>query len=397
MALPLEGIKVVDMTQIVMGPACTRNLADQGADVIKVEPLWGDDFRGRYTSPGLARHHQSRPFLALNRNKRSVAVDLAKESGQEVVQRLAEWADVMVVNLRPRAAQRLRVDYATLESRNPRLVYASINGYGQKGPDADLPAYDMALQARSGIASTSKTPDGAPIPSAILIADMSGAMFLCYAIMVALWERQKMGCGQKVELSLLSQALAMQDLDLVRLEGEPDKLPENAPRGATFFYRCADDRYLSVVMVTNRQWTSLCKVLDLEHLIDDPRFASFDSRREVAQEVFEILSGVLGTRPREAWLRLLREAEVPAAPVAERAEVFDDVQVVANEMFIRQSHPDVGEVTMVNVPFTLSGSAGEALLRRPTPGLGQHTDEVLGMLGYTEQEIGALRQAKAVG
>ena len=397
MALPLEGIKVIDMTQIVMGPACTRNLADQGADVIKVEPPRGDDFRGRYTSPGLTRHNQSRPFLTLNRNKRSIAVDLTKQSGQEVVQRLAEWADVMVVNLRSRAAQRLRMDYATLEQRNPQLVYASINGYGPKGPDADLPAYDMALQARSGIASTSKTPEGAPIPSAILIADMSGAMFLCYAIMVALWERQKTGRGQKVELSLLSQALAMQDLDMVRLQDEPDMLSEDAPRGATFFYRCSDDRYLSVVMVTDRQWANLCKVLDLEHLIDDPRYASFDSRRTNAQEVFELLSGVLGTRPRAEWLRLLREAEVPAAPVAERAEVFDDVQVTANEMFFRQAHPDVGEVTMLNVPFTLSGSAGETPLRRPTPGLGQHTDEVLGMLGYTEQEIGALRQAKAVG
>ena len=397
MPLPLEGIKVIDMTQIVMGPTCTRNLADQGADVVKVEPPRGDDYRTRYTTPRLASHNQSRPFLTLNRNKRSIVVDLATESGRGVVYRLSEWADVMVVNLRPRAARRLGVDYATLQERNPRLVYASINGYGQKGPDSDLPAYDMVLQARSGMASTCRGPDGAPIPSAILIADTSGAMFLCYAIMVALWECQKTGRGQQVELSLLSQALAMQDLDMVKIQGEPEEPSGGAPRGATFYYRCADDRYLSVVMVTSRQWAALCTVLELEHLIEDGRYGSFDKRRAMAQQVFELLSGVFGTRPRSEWLWLLREADVPASPVAERAEVFDDTQVVANEMFVLQAHPNVGEVTMVNVPFTLSANEGEAHMRRPAPGLGQHTDEVLGELGYTGGEIQALRQEKAVG
>lgn len=396
MALPLEGIKVVDMTQIVMGPTCTRNLADQGADVIKVEPFQGDDYRNRYTSPRLASHNLSRPFLALNRNKRSIVVDISKGEGREVVHRLALSADVMVVSLRLMAAKRLLVDYATLGKMNPRLVYASISGYGRRGPDADLPAYDMALQARSGIASTSRTSGGAPIPSAILIADTSGAMFLSYAIMVALWERERTGRGQEVQMSLLSQALAMQDLDLVMVEGEPSDISSDAPRGATFYYRCSDDRYLSVITVTDRQWAALCDVLGLEHLVEDERFTSFDKRRIMAQEVFGLLSGVFGTRPREEWLSLLRRAEVPSSPVAYREEVFDDVQVVANEMFVKQDHPDLGKVTMVNVPFTFIGSE-ESRFRWPAPRLGQHTDEVLSELSYSQSDIAQLRREHTVG
>ncbi|PKB65566.1 MAG: hypothetical protein BZY82_08255 [SAR202 cluster bacterium Io17-Chloro-G3] len=396
MALPLEGIKIVDMTQIVMGPTCTRNLADQGADVIKVEPFQGDDYRNRYTSSRLASHNLSRPFLTLNRNKRSIVVDLSKRNGRDVVYRLALSADVMVVSLRLMAAKRLLLDYATLGKMNPRLVYASISGYGRRGPDANLPAYDMALQARSGIASTSKNSDGAPIPSAILIADTSGAMFLSYAIMVALWERERTGYGQEVQMSLLSQALAMQDLDLVMVEGEPSDISSDAPRGATFYYRCSDDRYLSVITVTDRQWSALCDVIGLEHLVVDERFTSFDKRRTMAQEVFELLSGVFGTRPRDEWLRLLRGAEVPSSPVAYREEVFDDVQVVANEMFVRQYHPDLGKVTMVNVPFTFIGSE-ESRFRWPAPGLGQHTDEVLSELGYSQSDIAQLRREHIVG
>ncbi len=189
----------------------------------------------------------------------------------------------------------------------------------------------------------------------------------------------------------------MQDYDLVKVRGEPDKLTGGAPRGATFCYRCADGRYLTVVMVTDRQWAALCKVVGLEHLVEDPRFASFDKRASMAQEVFGLLSGVFGTRPRAEWLRLLREAEVPSSAVAERAEVFDDVQVVANEMVVRQTHPDVGEVTMVNVPFTLSGSKDEPRMRKPAPNVGQHTDEVLRRLGYSDREIEAMRQERVVG
>ena len=399
MPLPLEGIKVVDMTQVLMGPSCTMHLADQGADVIKVEPPGGEVWRNSYTSPRLAQHHQSRPFLALNRNKRGITVDMSKESGRRVVHRLAEWADVFVMNMRQKTAKRLEVDYDTLDAINPRLVYAGITGYGEKGPDTDLPGYDAILQARSGIMFSRRMPDGAPIPSVVLVADLSGSMMLSYAIMLALWQRQTTGSGQEIEVSLLAQALAMQANDLVRVEGEFVEVSSKGgpPRGALFCYQCADDLYLTLVAVTPRQWEGLCRVTELEHLITDPRFADFDGRRAMGQEVFELFSAIFPTRPRAEWLKLLREADVPAAPVLERDEVFDEEQIVANEMFVRQRHPDVGEVTMVNIPFTMSGSAEEPHIRLPAPGPGQHTDEVLLSLGYSKGDIEALRKEQAVG
>lgn len=396
MALPLAGINVVDMAQVFFGPGTAVYLADQGAEVIKVETLRGDAMRYRHTSPYLEQWGFSKPFLALNRNKRSVAVDIHYPEGQEIVHRLVEWADVFILNMRPGSEASFSLDQGTLIALNPRLIYASISAFGREGPEAHLPGYDIVLQSRSGILSTRRHPDGTPVPYPIMLSDMSGCMALSYAIMLALWEREKTGKGQGIDASLLNQALAMQMQQLVWVQGDSSSLPGARPNAMASCYQCADDLWLTIVVVEDHQWVSLCRVLELEHLTEESSLASYASRLDGAEDLGEILSAVFQTNPRAHWLEELRRAGVPCAPVVEREELADDPQTVANQMFLEQDHPVVGLVKTVAPPFHLSGTRDESRLRRPAPMLGQHTDEVLQEMGYDSDVVARLRQRGVV-
>jgi crotonobetainyl-CoA:carnitine CoA-transferase CaiB-like acyl-CoA transferase len=396
MSLPLEGINVVDMSQVFFGPGAAMYLAEQGAEVIKVEPLRGDSMRYRHTSPYLEARGFSKPFLSLNRNKRAIAVDVHTTEGQEIVHRVAKWADVFILNMRPGSEERVRMDYDTLNYLSPRLIYASISAFGREGPDASLPGYDIVLQSRSGILSTNRHPDGTPVPYAVMVSDMSGCIALSYAIMLALWEREKTGAGQRIDTSLLNQALAMQMQQLVWVEGDDSALPGARPTAMASTYRCEDDQWLTIVVVEDHQWKSLCRVLDLEHLAEDPALASYELRLQRAAELGELLSAVFETRPRGHWLEQLRGANVPSGAVVQREELARDPQAVANQMLLEQDHPVVGRVKMVALPFHLSGSRDETRLRRPAPSLGQHTDDILREMGYDAAAVSRLRQQGVV-
>ena len=396
MGLPLEGINVVEMAQVFFGPGAAMYLADQGAEVIKVEPLGGDSTRYRHTSPSLDQYALTRPFLSLNRNKRSIAVDALGAEGQEVMHRLLRWADVFILNVRPGSEDRMCLDYKTLHDLNPRLIYAGISAFGREGPEAKLPGYDIVLQARSGVLSTRRNPDGAPVPSVIMLSDMSGCMSLPYAIMLALWERERTGTGQRIEASLFNQALAMQLQQMVWVEGDSSPLPGMRPSATTAVYQCGDGQWLTIVVVENHQWEALCRALDLMHLAEDPGLASYELRHDRAGEVGEVLGAVFQTQSREYWLERLRPVGVPCAAVVEREEVADDPQAIANGMFVEQDHPVVGHVKMVAPPFHLSDSRDEGRLRRPAPMLGQHTDEVLRDIGYDAEAISGLRRKGVV-
>lgn len=285
--LPLAGIKVVDMAQVYMGPGAAMYLADQGADVIKVEPLVGDTVRRLHTTPYLKERSLSKPFLALNRNKRTIAVDVRAAEGQEIVHRLATWADVFILDFRQGTEGKVRLDYETLAALNSRLIYASITAFGREGPEASLPGYDTVLQARSGILSTRRNSDGTPIPSAVMIADMSGAMGLSYAIMLALWEREKAGQGQRVDISLFQASLAMQAQQMIWVENDTSPLPGQRPSALNSCYQCEDEQWINIVVAEDHQWRALCRVLELEHLADDPDFASYEQREQRAQEIPE--------------------------------------------------------------------------------------------------------------
>ena len=395
MALPLSDIRVVDFCQVFAGPAATMHLADQGADVIKVETPEGDNARGFAAlqgSPGM-----SRGFIALNRNKRNIVLDLTKPEGREVAYRLVSQADVAVCNLRPSVPERLGIGYEDLAAINPRLVYGSITAYGEKGPDATLPGYDLVVQAKSGITATRRLPDGTPVGSHIFYADMAAAMLTCYGIMVALHERERTGVGQKVEVNLLHMYLALQAVQMVKTPGTNPSEQGRRPTALATSYRASDGRYIHVHSASERQWRNLCGALGLEHLMQDSAFATPEGRRDNSETLYDLLANIIAAKPAREWETILKAHNSPTSVVQEWEEVWTDPQILANDMFLDFHQPGIGPVTVVNTPFALSASRDESRLRRPAAAMGEHSVEVLQELGYSEGEIGVLRETGVLG
>jgi crotonobetainyl-CoA:carnitine CoA-transferase CaiB-like acyl-CoA transferase len=391
---PLEGIKVLDLSQMWAVPGAAMYLADQGAEVIKVEPPRGDAARQTYAAAPLAGG-LSRSFIVLNRNKRGIVVDITREQGKEIIYRLVERSDVMLENFRPGVADRLGLGYETVQRINPRIIYVSVTPYGSKGPYAHRPAYDLITQALSGIMGHRSLPDGTPLGSGVFVADCSAPMLIGYGVALALLVREKTGRGQKIETSLLNLAIAMQSVDLVRVEQEPSSPRAYAAQAVYAPYRCQDNRYLVIVVLTDEQWSRLCKALDLSHLIAHPRFSTPLLRAEHSAELFPVLQAVFLTRPRDQWLELLEKEDVPCAPIITAEEVFRHPQILANEMIVEFDHPTVGRVKMMGIPIKLTQNPGE--IRLPAPALGQHTEEVLRELGYSDPDIEALRGDGIIG
>jgi crotonobetainyl-CoA:carnitine CoA-transferase CaiB-like acyl-CoA transferase len=395
MQAPLEGIRVLDLSQMWAVPGAGMYLADMGAEVIKVEPPWGDDARRTFTQPPIPGG-ESRSFLVVNRNKRGIALDVTSPEGREVVYSLVRRSDVLLHNFRPGVAERLGYGYETLRQLNPRLIYVAATPFGERGPYARRPGYDLLFQSLAGLLSKRRMPDGTPISSGIWVADCSAPILLAYGVALALLVREKTGQGQRVETSLLNMAIAMQSVDLVRVERE-----EPSPQGGDFSaqamyspYRCADGKWLIIVVVNDRQFQGLCRALELEHLVREPRFSTPLKRAQNSQELYELLEGIFSTRPREEWLRRLEVEDVPCAPILERGEVFEHPQIRENDMILRVEHPLAGWVEMMNIPLRLSLTPGS--LRRPAPTFGQHTDEVLLELGYSWEAIEELRRKGVV-
>lgn len=390
MRMALEGIKVLDLASMWAAPSAAMYLCDQGADVIKVEPPQGDEARRLFTHPKLG--NESPSFLVVNRNKRGIVVDLRQPEGLDIVKKLAQASDVVVHNFRPKFTRQMGLTYDELAAANPGLIYVELSAYGKKGPYADRPGYDVLFQALSGMLHR-RLPDGTPITAGVWAADCSSPIALAYGVALALLERQRTGRGQKVETSLLNMAIAMQFVDLVKPEAEPpgERAPATQPTFAP--YRCADGRWIIPVALSDKEWARLCTVLGLPHLIDDPRFATAQARTN-NNEIFSILEGILGTRPRDEWLRLLEQGDVPCAPVLDRDEVFTLPQVVENEMMVQIDHPTAGRTVMMDVPIKLSANPPRPV--GPSPLQGQHTDEVLGELGYAKEAIADLRAAGVI-
>lgn len=383
MTLPLEGVRVVNLTQVMAGPFCTLLLADLGADVIKVEPPDGGDLS---RSMGGAELHlkgdDNAPFLALNRNKRSVALDLKDPADHLSFRALARTADVVVENFRPGVVARLGLGYDTLSAENPGLVYVSISGFGQTGPYADRPGFDLIAQAMSGILSVTGTPGGEPVKCGVPISDLAAGLYGALGALAALRARDATGRGQHVETSLFEAALGLSVWETTEYwatgraphaHGSAHRL--NAPYQA---FRTRDGRVV-LAALTATQWTRLCEALERPALATDPRFADNGARMANLPALVDALEDALSARGTDAWVERLLAAGVPAAPLHDYAQVFADPHTVARRMVEEVEHPVEG--TIKTLGFPLKMGATPLRVRRPPPLLGEHNAEVLGELG----------------
>ncbi len=389
---PLAGIRVLDFSTVVSGPFCTQILGDLGADVIKVEPprgdvsrLLGPPFRGGFS--GL--------FLQLNRNKRSVVLDLLKEEAQEVAARLTRDSDVVIQNFRPGVAERLGIGYERLSPENSALIYVAISGFGPEGPYVDQPAYDTVIQGLVGLMPI-QGGDGAPQLIRNIVADKTTAMTATYAILAALFARQRgEGGGQRIDVPMLDAfaAFALPDA----FSGEtfvPEEAP--APFSASDIHRTWNTRdgHVVILIVEDRQFQALCRVLEREDLLEDPRCANLLTRIAHAKELLSILAEEV-----EKWTtaELIERARKFGAPLSNANSIKDfleDPQVAVNRTVFETEHPMAGTLRLLRHPVRFQTTP--ASVRHPAPALGEHTDEILGRAGYAAPEIDRLRESGAI-
>lgn len=403
MTMPLEGIRVLDWTIWQQGPVCSAILGDLGADVIKIEErVGGDPGRGMLRLTGLEMN--DRPnfyFDANNRNKRGITLDLKKPEAREVLYRLVEVSDVFVQNFRKGVAERLGIGYADLRKRNPKLIYASANGYGPLGPDAEAPSFDYLGQARSGIMMAAGEPDMPPCLIAGGVADQMGATMLAFGVLTALYARERFGVGQEVNASLLSSMMFLQGLNLSARLILGNAMPR-ASRSWTFnplwnHYRCADDRWIALGMLqADRYWKDFCGAIGATDLADDPRFQDTQSRMTNASEAIASLAAAFEKKSLAEWLAILKQAgDFVFAPVASVNDVPDDPQVRANDYVVDFQHPTFGTLQIIGMPFRLSATPGS--VRLPAPEFGQHTEQVLTeALGYSWDDVARLKAAEVI-
>ena len=381
MTLPLDGVRIVDLTQVMAGPFCTMLLADLGADVIKVEPPAGDLSRAMGGRRLQLKGKDHAPFLALNRNKRSVVLDLKAPADRDRLSGLLQDADVLVESFRPGVAERLGIGFAALAAGNPRLIYASISGFGQNGPWADRPGFDLIAQGMAGVMSVTGTSSGAPVKCGIPISDLAAGLYAANGIQAALLAREKTGRGQHVETSLFEAALGLSVWEATEYwaTGEaPHPLGSAHRLSAPYQAFRASDGYLTIAALTATQWEKLCQVLDRAELVQDPRYAGNADRLANRDILVTEIERALGSRTVDEWVDRLLAEGVPCGPILDYAQVFDAPHTAARRMIEEVEHPVEGAVRTLGIPVKLSDTP--ARVRRAPPTLGEHTSAVLGDL-----------------
>lgn len=378
----LEGLRVVDFTRLFAGPLCTMTLADLGADVIKVEAPGGDDAR-HFGPPFLGGEGMN--FMALNRGKRSVVLDLKSEAGRDAVRSLVQTADVIVENFRPGVAERLGIGWSELSRERPELVYCSISGFGRAEKDS-RPALDLILQAISGVMVRQADADGRPRLLTITVADTYAAAQAVQGILAALLVRERTGLGQHVQVSLLEAILSAQAYRIIT-DPKTFELPafdDTVPYGA---FQAADGAWLAVAVVSTANWQALCASLGADELADDARFATNPLRVEHRDELLPILEERFRALPRDEWLRILSEHGVPCAPIQELKDLMADRSLLETGVLVELEHPVAGTVRTLGPAIELSATPAKVEL--PAPTLGQHTAEVLEELDLPEDVVSA--------
>jgi crotonobetainyl-CoA:carnitine CoA-transferase CaiB-like acyl-CoA transferase len=392
---PLHGVRVIDMTRVLAGPFCTMSLGDMGAEVIKVEePGKGDDTRGW---PPFV-HGEATYFLSVNRNKKSLTLDLKAPDGQEILRRLLASADVVVENFRPGTMERLGFGYETLERANPRLIYCSISGFGESGPEAHRPGYDLIVQGESGVMDITGFPDGPPVKVGNSIVDLVAGMAAAQGITLALLGRSQTGKGQKVEIGMLdvmASLLTYQAGLYWNGGGRPARRGNEHPSIVPYEVFKAQDVYITLGVANNSLWDRTCKALDRPDLIKDPRFDTEANRVTNRKVLVPLLNEILGARPADEWLARLDKAGVPAGRIKSVAEVCESAHLRARGMMVSLAHPKAGSIRVMGVPVRLHDTPGAASV--PPPLLGQHTDEILTrLLRMPSARVDKLRAAGVV-
>jgi crotonobetainyl-CoA:carnitine CoA-transferase CaiB-like acyl-CoA transferase len=371
---PLEGLRVLDLTRVLAGPYATQSLGDLGAEVLKIEPPRGDDTR--HFPPFVGR--ESHYFLALNRNKKSVVIDLKQEEGRELLLRLAEKSDVLIENYRPGVMDRLGLGYEALSAINPRLVYCSISGFGQTGPLRDKPSFDIVTQALSGVLSVNGEAGRPPVKLGLPIGDMVGGVYGPIAILSALYERNVTGRGRQIDISLHDGLIGMLGYlaQLAFLTGEdPEPVGSMHPTIVPYGSFPASDGQVIVAVLTEGFWDKLCEALGRPELAADPRFATLAARKENRGVLESLIADIMRTRTVAEWERRLQEYDVPYAPILGVSAALSQPQAVAREMVVTAEHRDVGEIRMTGRPVKFPGAPQRALAAPPV--LGQDTMAVL--------------------
>lgn len=391
MTKPLSNVRVLDLTRVLAGPFCTMTLSDLGAEVIKVEiPVTGDDSRAF----GPFINSRSLYFLSINRAKKSVSLNLKTSKGKEILKELVKLCDVLVENYRPGTMEKLGLDYETLQEINPRLIYAASTGFGHSGPDSHKPAYDILAQARGGVMSITGQDDCPPIRVGMSLGDITASLFTAIGINAALYQREKMGLGQKIDVAMLDSQVAILENALVRLQSDgasPLPIGNRHPTISPFQAYHASDAWFVIAVGNDNLWKSFCPALGKPELLDDLSFSSNRLRTENIGPLNSILEPAFGAKTAAEWLKIMEKAGIPCAPINDIEAVMNDPQVLARNMIVEVDDRLAGTIKIAGNPIKMS-SIPESPTRDKVPEIGEHNQEIYGgLLGITEAELEELK------
>ena len=390
---PLKGLRVLDLTRVLAGPTCTQMLGDRGAEVIKVErPGAGDDTRG-FAPPAMPGTDQSAYFIGVNRNKRSVTVDIAAPEGQKIIRQLLEDTDILVENFKVGALAKYGLGYEQVHAAHPGIIYCSITGFGQTGPYAPRPGYDALIQAMGGVMSLTGEIMGEPQKVGIPVADVFAGLYGCIGILAALRHREKTGQGQQVDIGMLDTHvawLANQGMNFLATGENPPRLGNQHPNIVPYQVFPTADGYMVLSIGNDPTFKRFCEAFDLAYLLDDPRFATNSARVENRQFVTDTLTPTMRARPTKEWVDRLEALKIGCGPINTLKDVFADPHVIARGMVIEMAHTSGVPVQVIANPVRLSETPAD--YRTAPPVLGQHTEEILrDLLGMSATQFNKLK------